>query len=156
PLIVLLNGHSASASEVVAGALQDHRRALLVGERTYGKFLVQQITAIPGRDAALQLTTSRYYLPSGRSYQRQKTNGNGRSANGKHRPAAGILPDVVVPLEKEQQDRLEKAFANEEAGPWNEEPPFPDVPGDEMDPQLQRALDLLQGELVLRKIRSSR
>jgi len=156
PLIVLVNGHSASASEVVSGALQDHRRALLVGERTYGKFLVQQITAVPGRDAAVQLTTSRYYLPSGRSYQRQKTKGNGRGANGTHRPAAGILPDVVVPLETENRTRLEKAFANEEAGPWNEKPPFPEVPGDEVDSQLQRALDLLQGQLVLRKIRSSR
>ncbi|MFM8981081.1 MAG: S41 family peptidase [Planctomycetia bacterium] len=71
PVAVLVNAHSASASEVVAGALQDHRRALLVGERTYGKFLVQSIVEAPRGDCALQLVTARYYTPSGRSYQRR-------------------------------------------------------------------------------------
>ncbi|MHC5009717.1 MAG: S41 family peptidase [Planctomycetota bacterium] len=156
PLVVLVNNGSASASEVVAGALQDHRRALLVGERTYGKFLIQQITEIPGSEAALKLTTSRYYLPSGRSYQRRHTNGrsNGRVPSVEEPSApAGLLPDVVETLDEEAREALLMFWANEEAAPWGEEAPFPDVDADATDPQLQRALDLLEGQVVLRRIR---
>ena len=67
-LIVLINGGSASASEIVAGALQDHKRATLLGTRSFGKGSVQTIIPI-GNDAALRLTTARYYTPSGRSIQ---------------------------------------------------------------------------------------
>jgi len=159
PLIVLVNGSSASASEVVAGALQDHRRALLVGERTYGKFLVQQITDIPMHDAALQLTTSRYYLPSGRSYQRPPRHLPGSSRaprTSKKKGGWGILPDVVVPVDDAQRTKIEKAFTNQEAEPWGEAPPFDDVRADWIDPQLARAIDLLQGQMVLQKIRDTK
>jgi carboxyl-terminal processing protease len=78
PVIVLLNGGSASASEIVAGALQDHRRATLVGTRSFGKGSVQTIIPI-GRNGAIRLTTARYYTPSGRSIQ-----------------AKGIDPDIDV------------------------------------------------------------
>ena len=78
PLIVLINGGSASASEIVAGALQDHRRATLVGTRSFGKGSVQTIIPI-GRAGAIRLTTARYYTPSGRSIQ-----------------ARGIDPDIEV------------------------------------------------------------
>ena len=78
PIIVLVNGGSASASEIVAGALQDHRRAIIMGERTFGKGSVQ--TILPMNDeTALKLTTARYYTPSGRSIQ-----------------ASGIEPDMIV------------------------------------------------------------
>ena len=70
---------SASAAEVVAGAFQDHRRGILLGERTYGKFLVQQITPIPGTRASIKLTTSHYYTPSGDSIH-----------------GTGITPDIYV------------------------------------------------------------
>jgi carboxyl-terminal processing protease len=84
PMVVLVNGGSASASEIVAGALQDHRRAILLGTRTFGKGSVQTIIPLGGH-GAMRLTTARYYTPSGRSIQ-----------------AKGIEPDIVV-----EQARLE-------------------------------------------------
>ena len=78
PIIVLVNGGSASASEIVAGALQDHERAIIMGERTFGKGSVQTILPMTD-DSALKLTTARYYTPSGRSIQ-----------------ASGIVPDIVI------------------------------------------------------------
>ena len=78
PIIILVNGGSASASEIVAGALQDHKRAIIMGERTFGKGSVQTILPM-NDDTALKLTTARYYTPSGRSIQ-----------------ASGIEPDMIV------------------------------------------------------------
>jgi hypothetical protein len=165
PLVVLVNGRSASASEVVSGALQDHRRALLVGERTFGKFLVQQITELPRGDCAVQLVTSRYYTPSGRSYQRHLPAGHGDASAGPSVPAdaqrdadeaAGLLPDVVQALGKDDRERLTRFYDNEEDKCWGCEPTYADVPGNWIDPQLQRALEVLDGELALRKIRQSK
>jgi carboxyl-terminal processing protease len=84
PLVVLVNGGSASASEIVAGALQDHGRALILGTKTFGKGSVQTIIPV-GPQGALKLTTGLYYTPSGRSIQ-----------------AAGIIPDLEI-----EQGRLE-------------------------------------------------
>jgi len=78
PLVVLINGGSASASEIVSGALQDHKRAVLVGENTFGKGSVQVVLPI-NKDDAIKLTIARYYLPSGRTIQ-----------------AVGVKPDIVV------------------------------------------------------------
>ena len=79
PIIVLIDGGSASASEIVAGALQDHKRAIILGTKSFGKGSVQTIMPL-GPHGALRLTTSRYYTPSGRSIQ-----------------ATGIDPDIFVP-----------------------------------------------------------
>ena len=80
PLVILVNEGSASASEIVAGAIQDHKRGVIVGTTTFGKGSVQTILPMPG-GAGLRLTTARYYTPDGRSIQ-----------------ATGIVPDVEVPF----------------------------------------------------------
>ncbi len=161
PLVVLVNGSSASASEIVSGALQDHRRAVLVGERTYGKFLVQQITEAPRGDCAVQLVTARYYTPSGRSYQRHARGGGlalppgrqGAEAAAEADEAAGLLPDIVQGLTKDERKRLLEVWDNEEDLRWGSAPKHADVPVSWIDPQLQRALDVFAGELIVRKMR---
>ncbi len=95
PVVVLVNGGSASASEIVSGALQDHKRAVIVGEKTFGKGSVQVILPID-KDEAIKLTIARYYLPSGRTIQ-----------------AKGITPDVIAYPGKVH--KKEDAFALKEA-----------------------------------------
>ena len=86
PIVVLINGGSASASEIVAGALQDHHRAIVVGTKSFGKGSVQTIVPLRG-DGAMRLTTARYYTPSGRSIQ-----------------LLGVMPDIVVTQPRKDPD----------------------------------------------------
>ena len=134
PLIVLINGGSASAAEIVAGALQDHRRATVVGTRSFGKGSVQSIIPLGSRKGVLLLTTARYYTPSGRSIQ-----------------ARGISPDIEVlqdvPEEIEARTQGEaslrghlKAEGAEEMGSQSYIPPEP-----KDDKALHTALDLIRG-----------
>ncbi len=136
PLIVLINGGSASASEIVAGALQDHKRATLVGTRSFGKGSVQTIIPLGAGNGALRLTTARYYTPSGRSIQ-----------------AKGIVPDIQVlqdvpdDLKARTDSKGEaslpghlKAEGDEKSGSQSYVPP-----DEKNDKALKEAVDLLRG-----------
>ena len=150
PIVVLINDGSASASEIVAGALQDHRRAVLVGTRSFGKASVQTISPIPGH-GAVKMTTARYYTPSGRSIQQH-----------------GIEPDVVVESKAEGDAKRPERHEGDLRGSLKAEkkdgpvppPPLPPLnlpklppmgqgaeikdPRGQVDVQLGRAIDVLR------------
>ena len=147
PLVILINSGSASASEIVAGALKDHRRAVVMGTRSFGKGSVQTITPMPGH-GAMRLTTALYFTPSGVSIQ-----------------AKGISPDIEVALARIEklegglvrEEDLRGALNNQEGGT---EPTADNTasaePKDpiEIDYQLARAVDLLRGLSVFNALSS--
>ncbi len=141
PLVVLINGGSASASEIVAGALQDHKRGIIMGTQSFGKGSVQTIIPL-GEYGAMRLTTSRYYTPSGRSIQ-----------------GTGITPDILV-----EQGRLEplKAPAAQVANPTpraaagaaaaTPAPAAATPPPAPTDYQLARAVDMIHALATYQKV----
>ena len=148
PLVVLINSGTASASEIVAGALQDHQRAVILGTRSFGKGSVQTVYPMGGPGGGLRLTTAHYYTPSGRSIQ-----------------AHGIDPDIIVEqirpepeeealLERREED-LRGHLDNEESAIQDEdEPPAEETAEEEDDPadddyQLARAIEHLRSHHIL-------
>jgi carboxyl-terminal processing protease len=94
PMIVLVNQFSASASEIVSGALQDHGRAIVVGDRSFGKGSVQNVIPLEGERAALKLTTSKYYMPGGRNIHREEKMTD--------KDEWGVMPDIAIPMTPEE------------------------------------------------------
>ena len=143
PIVLLINGGSASASEIVAGALQDHRRAILLGTRSFGKGSVQTIVPL-GRDGAMKLTTQRYYTPSGRSIQ-----------------AKGIEPDIEVRQAKleylggARRSEADLRGALDTDGNGRKKPPEDNGEAAAEKPedyQLIRAIDLIRGIALSRRL----
>jgi carboxyl-terminal processing protease len=133
PVVVLVDEGTASASEILAGALQDHGRAVLVGDRTWGKFLVQTLVETRRAGALVRVTTARYETPRGRSAPRDHEGS----------PAGGLMPDVRVPLADDAQRAALRLAFDRQTGPhWRSLPPE----GPEFrDVQLEAALSLLRG-----------
>ncbi|MEE1558847.1 MAG: S41 family peptidase, partial [Arenicellales bacterium] len=144
PLVVLVNGGSASASEIVAGALQDHGRALILGQQTFGKGSVQTILPM-NNGAALKLTTARYYTPSKRSIQ-----------------ATGITPDIIsrqlepkAPNVDDRAEMRESSLAghleNENGGNAIDEADVETVRLQDRDFEVGEALNVLKGMAIVRR-----
>ncbi|MEX2299218.1 MAG: S41 family peptidase [Dongiaceae bacterium] len=169
PMIVLINAGSASASEIVAGALQDHRRAILLGTRTFGKGSVQTVIPLQGQ-GAIRLTTARYYTPSGRSIQalgiepdimveqaiveiveggviRSEADLRGALQNETMGVTAPVEPAIEESEEIEEPAEPGDAEADDEAGTPASETAEETV--EPVDYQLTRALDLLRGLALL-------
>ncbi len=136
PLVVLINEGSASGSEIVAGAMQDHKRAVIVGERSFGKASVQSV--IPLADGSgLRLTVARYYTPAGRSIHRDEKTKTG-----------GITPDIVVEVAPETEAKL---YAQWDLVYAKDKKPRSSVKAEDMvrDDALERAVELLKARDVL-------
>lgn len=144
PLVVLINEGSASASEIVAGAIQDHHRGVIIGTKSHGKASVQ--TIFPLKDgSALRLTTSKYFTPKGRSIHGE-----------------GIVPDVVVPFQEPPEKQEEKDGKQPDPAEVFDdlEEKQPDAPSAKLaklkdDNQLARAVDLLKGLKVYRQVETA-
>ncbi|MCB9874114.1 MAG: S41 family peptidase [Planctomycetaceae bacterium] len=150
PMVVLVNNFSASASEIVAACLQDHKRAIIVGERTWGKGTVQNVLDLEGGQSALKLTTATYWRPSGKNIHRSK--------DATDEEAWGVQPnkgfEVALPedmleavyLKRRERDRFQSTPEDTETPAENEEAPATETETID-DPQLRRAINYLKDRL---------
>ncbi|HZZ42913.1 MAG TPA: S41 family peptidase [Tepidisphaeraceae bacterium] len=144
PMIVLVNDHSASAAEIVSGSLMDNHRALVIGQRTYGKGSVQEVIPLDSNAGELKLTVAYYYLPSGRLVHRKKGATDW-----------GVEPQISIPLDADGEQRvLEERFNMESFHRPTSKPTSTTLKAvlttQPADPQLQQALTTMIGLIVLK------
>jgi carboxyl-terminal processing protease len=135
PMVCLVNGYSASGSEIVSACLQDHNRALIMGERSYGKGSVQNIQPFEGGD--LKLTTASFWRPSGKNLNKSST-------GGKEEDEWGVMPDKVLKLTPKEREDLAEYHHDTEVIQRKDRPA---VKKDFKDRQLEAALDYLRGQI---------
>ena len=143
PVVVLVNRYSASASEILAGALQDNKRAVIIGERTFGKASVQSMIPLSDK-SALRLTIAKYYTPSGKAIQRDAKGENG-----------GIVPDIEIKVDRETEIKLIKQ-AEELFYPGKEGEKSGKEKSKARDEMLERGLELLKAREVLGNLRAAK
>lgn len=147
PVAILVNDGSASASEIVAGALQDFRRALIVGEHSYGKGLVQKVFTLRSRETGVKITTARWLTPAGRTIQRRHDDD----------VRGGILPDLVVAMKKSDRRWVRETWSRLELKPFviemlDRDPDQVHLPDAFRDLQLDAAVAALEGESPTRRV----
>jgi len=147
PMVVLMDRGAASASEIFAGALQDHRRALIIGERSFGKFLIQTVTQHKTRfgPALFKRTCAIYETPAGHFYPR-RIDEKWFIVD----PMGGIPPDLLIPIEDAEAKIIDEIFDHEALSDWN--PDLGPVHTDFVDPHIQAALEVLRGQTVTPRI----
>lgn len=150
PMIVLVNEHSASASEIVAGSLMDNQRALVIGERTYGKGSVQELINLEGNQGELKLTVAYYYLPSGRLVHKKKDATDW-----------GVQPQILVPMDEATEKKVmmeldqHERFLPPVAKGATTKPAPTTTQAASADTQLQRAVDTMIGMIVLQNAKTT-
>jgi C-terminal peptidase prc len=138
PMVCLVNGYSASGSEIVSAALQDHKRAYIIGERSYGKGSVQNIQPFEGGE--IKLTTASFWRPSGQNLNKSST-------DGKDEDVWGVTPDLAVKLSHKERDDLAEAQRKSEVIPRKDK--APKEKGEFKDRQLEAALEYLRGQIKM-------
>ena len=139
PMVVLINGHSASAAEIVAGSLQDHGRAVIVGARSFGKGVVQNVMELSGHQAAISLTVAHYRLPKGRIIHKTSRNA--------HTDEWGVLPDVVVEITPEQESAIQERRSRVDRQPVGDTQPALGVTAQSTAGTLSRGLQSARTEV---------
>ena len=147
PLVVLVNGGSASASEIVSGALQDHKRAVIVGEKTFGKGSVQVVMPI-SNDEALRLTIARYYLPSGRTIQAVGVTPDVEVAYGEIQKAEEGISIKEKDLQKHLESELEKVDGKKDKSNKDKDKTIITEEQIYKDSQLKSAIDILKALMI--------
>ena len=155
PIVVMTNNFSASASEILAACLQDHDRASVVGERSFGKGTVQNVIEMQGGQSALKLTTASYWRPSGQNIHRHK--------EATDEDSWGVSPNegMDVPLEEADQEKVIERMRSRDVVIVGDEPEGPMPPVEEWsvpatDPQIERAVEVLKETIEARQNRKER
>ena len=138
PMVCMVNGYSASGSEIVSAALQDHKRALIVGERSYGKGSVQNIA--PYENGEIKMTTASFWRPSGKNLNKSST-------SGRDEDEWGVSPDKEVKLSRKEREELAEAQHESEVIPRKDRTAKPKEKLAFKDKQLEAALDYLRGQI---------